>query len=62
MIEQKLLVSVIIPTKNSGSTIGNCLESIMTQTYTNIEIVVVDNYSNDNTQEIAEKYTEKVIE
>ena len=62
MIEQKLLVSVIIPTKNSGLTIGSCLESIMTQTYTNIEIVVVDNYSNDNTQEIAKKYTKKVIE
>jgi len=62
MIEQKSLVSIIIPTRNSGKTIEKCLESIITQTYSNIEVVVVDSYSNDNTQEIAEKYGVNVIE
>ncbi|AEF97132.1 glycosyltransferase family 2 protein [Methanotorris igneus] len=55
------LVSVIIPTYNSEKTIGICLESIKNQTYKNIEIIVVDKFSNDNTVEIAKKYTDKVF-
>jgi len=47
------LVSVIIPTKNSGLTLSVCLESVNKQTYKNTEIIVVDNYSTDNTKEIA---------
>jgi len=62
MIEQKPLVFIIIPTKNSELTIGNCLESITTQTYPNIEVIVVDSYSSDNTREIAEKFDAKIIE
>ena len=55
-------ISVIIPTKNSESTIGKCLRSIKNQTYSNIEVVVVDSYSGDGTKEIAEKFDAKVIE
>jgi len=51
-----LLVSVIITTKNSSSTLINCLESIKKQTYKNIEIILVDNNSIDRTKEIASKY------
>jgi len=54
------LVSVIVPTKNSEKFIGQCLESIKNQTYKNLEIIVVDNNSTDNTKEIAKKYTDKV--
>lgn len=54
------LVSVIIPTKNSEATIEKCLESIKNQTYSNIEIIIVDNYSSDNTREIAQKYGARV--
>lgn len=54
------LVSVIIPTYNSLRTIERCLESIKNQTYKNIEIIVVDNNSKDNTKEVAKKYTRKV--
>jgi len=56
----KALVSVIVPTKNSGKTLGLCLDSIKCQTYSDIEIIVIDNNSNDNTKEIAGKYTNKV--
>lgn len=49
-------MSVIVPTKNSAGTIEVCLRSIKNQTYSNIEIIVVDNYSEDGTAEIAEKY------
>ena len=55
------LVSVIVPTKNSSSTLKECLESVSGQTYDNIEIIVVDNYSNDNTIEIAKYFTDKIF-
>jgi glycosyltransferase involved in cell wall biosynthesis len=48
---------VVIPTKNSEGTLENCLRSIKGQTYPNIEMVVVDNYSTDKTREVAQKYT-----
>lgn len=56
------LVSVIIPTYNSERTIGRCLESIKNQTYKNIEVIVVDNFSRDKTVEICKKYNAKVIQ
>ena len=55
------LVSVIIPTYNSSRTLEKCLESIKNQTYKNIEIIVVDNNSTDNTKEIAKKFADKAI-
>jgi len=41
-MKNKPSVSVIIPTYNSEKTIEKCLESIRNQSYTNIEIIVVD--------------------
>lgn len=55
------LVSVIVPTKNSAGTIEMCLKSIKEQTYPNIEIIIVDNYSEDGTAEIAKRYRAKVF-
>ena len=56
------LVSVIISTKNSGKNLNQCLESIKNQTYKNIEIIIVDNNSIDNTKAIARQYTQKVFD
>lgn len=53
------LVSVIVPCKNSSATLEVCLQSVAEQTYKNIEIIVVDNFSTDKTPEIAKKYTKK---
>ncbi len=55
------LVSVIVPTRNSSEFLEACLKSIRDQTYKNIELIVVDNNSTDNTKEIANKYTDKVF-
>lgn len=55
------LVSIIIPTKNSAKTIDACLKSINNQTYQNIEIIVVDKFSYDETIDIVKKYDVKLF-
>ncbi len=59
--EKKPLVSIIIPTKNSENTIEECLKSIRAQTFDNIEMIVVDNYSKDKTVPIATRYGAKIF-
>ena len=54
------LVSIIVPTYNSAATLEACLKSASEQTYSNIEIIVVDDNSKDNTKEIARRYTKHV--
>lgn len=56
------LISIVIPTKNSANTLDKCLRSIVTQTYHNIELVIVDSKSTDRTIEIAREYSAKIIE
>lgn len=50
------LVSVITPVYNAETVIGKTLESVFAQTYKNIEIVLVDDCSSDNSQLVIEKY------
>lgn len=56
------LVSVIVPTKNSEKYLEACLQSIRNQTYRNIEIIVVDNFSNDESLAIAHTYADLVLQ
>lgn len=53
------LVSVIIPAYNSEKYIEKCLNSVINQTYSNIEIIIVNDCSPDNLEEIVIKYKEK---
>ena len=52
----KDLVSVIIPTYNAEKTIIECLESVRKQTYTKIEVIVINDGSRDNTSKILNNY------
>ena len=59
---QKLpLVAVVVTTKNEEKNIRNCLLSIKEQSWKNIEIILVDNYSTDKTREIAKEFTDKIF-
>ena len=44
------LVSVVIPTFNKGQFIEKTLKSVVNQTYRNIEVILVDNGSSDDTR------------
>ena len=53
------IVSVIIPVYNSGNYIAETIESVLNQTYKDIEIVIVDDCSKDNSREVIESYLKK---
>lgn len=50
------LVSVIIPVYNNELYIGECLDTILGQTYTNLQVIIVDDGSTDHTYEICKSY------
>ena len=54
-----MLVSVIVVVYNSSKTVLETLESIKNQTYKNIELVITDDASSDNTIEIVTEWGEK---
>lgn len=53
------LISVILPAYNVENYINNCITSVINQTYTNIEIIIVNDGSTDKTGEIIEKFSKK---
>ena len=55
------LVSIINPCYNSKNFINQCVESVLAQTYTNWEIIIVDDFSTDNSREVISSLTEKDI-
>lgn len=51
------LISVIIVNYNGAEFIEECIESVVAQSYTNWEIIILDNYSSDNSVELIQKYS-----
>jgi glycosyltransferase involved in cell wall biosynthesis len=54
------LVSVVIPNFNYGQYLDRCISSVLSQTYSNIEIIFVDDGSTDKSLAIAEKFKNRV--
>ena len=50
------LVSIGIPTFNRSDTLVKCLESVLRQTYKNIEVIVSDNSSSDSTPDVCQEF------
>lgn len=57
--KQASKISIIIPAYNCETTIERCILGITKGTYNNIEVIVVDNGSEDSTKEIANKLADK---
>lgn len=55
------LVSVIIPTYNHDKYLGRALQSVLDQTYTHWEAIVIDNHSTDNTDEVIARFIDPRI-
>ena len=55
-VMQEPLVSILIPFKNTALYLDDCISSIIIQTYTNWEIIIVDDGSDDNSYNIVESY------
>lgn len=56
------LVSVIIPTYNHANFLGKALESVVKQTYSNWEAIVIDNHSMDETNQVINKFKDSRIQ
>ncbi|EJL6928529.1 glycosyltransferase family 2 protein [Vibrio alginolyticus] len=54
-----LLVSVIMPTYNSTGTVVESIQSVLSQTYKNWELIIVDDRSTDNTWQVIQTYADK---
>lgn len=59
-MEKNDLVSVVIPVYNSENFLVECIESVLNQSYKNIEIIAVNDGSTDNSQKILEMYSDKL--
>lgn len=55
------LISIVVPVRNMVEYIGPCLESILSQDYQNIQLIVVDGDSTDGTQEIIKRYSDRIF-
>lgn len=55
------LVSVIMPTYNCGRFIEQSIRSVLAQTYTNWELIIVDDCSTDNTADIVKLFKDERI-
>lgn len=52
------LVSIVIPVFNVEEYLACCIESVLKQTYTNLEIILLDDGSTDRSGEICDEYAE----
>lgn len=61
-MKQDVLISVIMPTYNQAPYIAAAIESVFSQSYSNIELIVVDNFSSDGTKDIVASFQDSRIQ
>ncbi len=59
IIEDNVFISVIVPVYNAEKYLDRCLQSILAQTYTYYEIILINDGSTDTSEDICEKYVRK---
>ena len=50
------LVTVVVPARNEATTIGPLLDSVLAQTWSELQVLVVDGDSDDGTREVIERF------
>lgn len=58
----KCTVSVVVPIYNTSKYLRRCLDSIVGQTYKDIEVMLVDDGSTDESPNICDEYAQKILE
>lgn len=61
MVEFPMKVSAIILTYNRAHMVAEAIDSVLNQTFRDFELIVVDNYSSDNTESVVKSYADKRI-
>ena len=56
------MISVVIPTKNSQRTLSSCLQSLRSQIHLDFEVIIVDNFSSDETQRVGLDFGARVFQ
>lgn len=56
---ENLLITVVVPVYNVEPYLNRCLDSILSQTYKNIEVILIDDGSNDGSEDICDEYETK---
>lgn len=56
---EKPLISIIVPVYNTGEYLSRCLDSILNQTYKNIEVIIIDDGSTDDSLKIIREYAKR---
>ena len=60
-MKKDALISIIVPCYNASSTINRCVDSLINQTYKNIEIICINDNSKDNTLDILKTYKKIIV-